>query len=131
MKPIEVVCAIIIHKKKILVAQRSETMKLPLKWEFPGGKINSNESKEECIHRELQEELNIQVIIQKEMPKVFHDYGSFSINLLPFIVQYHKGVIKTFEHNEIKWLSRQNLHTLDWAAADLLVLQEFLKVNEL
>ena len=58
---VHVTCAIIIDGSKVLVTQRSEAMKRPLKWEFPGGKVNLNESAETCIKRELIEELNIEV----------------------------------------------------------------------
>lgn len=61
---IDVACAIIIDDEgKVLAAQRSESMSLPLKWEFPGGKLSKNETAEDCIVREIQEELNISVTI--------------------------------------------------------------------
>ena len=61
MKTIDVTCAIISFNNKILVVQRSENMKLPLKWEFPGGKIENGESEKECIKREIKEKLNIKI----------------------------------------------------------------------
>jgi 8-oxo-dGTP diphosphatase len=65
-KIINVTCAIILKDEKILVAQRNEKMKLPLKWEFPGGKLEFNESETECIKREIKEEININIeVLQK------------------------------------------------------------------
>lgn len=126
---IEVTCAIIMRDKKILVAQRSESMKLPLKWEFPGGKIEKDESANECLHRELKEELNIHVEIIKELePSVFqYDFGL--IKLIPFIVKYLSGEIILFEHKAYKWVAMRELSLLEWAPADIPILEYFLKIN--
>ena len=113
--------------KKILVTQRSEKMKLPLKWEFPGGKLHDGETEEECILRELKEELAIQVrIIMRLTPSQF-DYGTFIINLIPFLVEYESGNIQIAEHREAKWLTKDELIHLDWAPADIAILNELLQ----
>lgn len=67
---LQVTCAIIQHADKILICQRSASMKLALKWEFPGGKIETGESKEECLHREVKEELNIDIIVHSALTMV-------------------------------------------------------------
>lgn len=82
---IDATCAIILYNNCILVTQRSEKMALPLKWEFPGGKLNKGESDEECILRETKEELNIEIEIIDKLTNSAYDYGTFSINLIPFI----------------------------------------------
>ena len=124
---INVTCAIIVIENKILVTQRSEKMKLPLKWEFPGGKIEENETEENCLLREIKEELNIDIqIFERLEPKKF-DYETFSINLIPFISKYLSGDIILAEHKAFKWVSREELKRLDWAAADVPILEEFLK----
>jgi 8-oxo-dGTP diphosphatase len=79
---INVTCAIIIFGNKILAAQRSEKMKLPLKWEFPGGKVEENENNEECIVREIKEEINVEIEIVKKLANSIYDYGAFKINLI-------------------------------------------------
>lgn len=71
---ITVVCAIIIKDGKILITQRSEFMSLPLKWEFPGGKLEDYESPEECLRRELKEELNINIHVLEKLVENKHDY---------------------------------------------------------
>ncbi len=124
---INVTCAIIINNKKILVTQRSEKMKLPLKWEFPGGKIEENETSEECILREIKEELNLEIVILKRLNANPYDYGTFKINLIPFIAKYQNGVIKLAEHKDFKWTDTKELLSLDWAPADIPILNEFLK----
>ena len=126
---INVTCGIILKDCKILVTQRSEKMQLALKWEFPGGKIEPNETEEQCIHRELKEELGIEIeILEKLEPKPFH-YEQFSINLIPFVATYLSGEIMLHEHKDFKWLTKEELTALDWASADVPVLESFLKLN--
>lgn len=126
---IHVACAIIVDDTKVLVTQRSRYMTLPLKWEFPGGKIEQNETAEECVIREIKEELNIHIqIIAQLNPKVFN-YGSFEIELFPFISNLISGDIKLAEHSQFKWMELNGLSNLDWAPADIPVLEEFLKMN--
>ncbi|PDS26731.1 (deoxy)nucleoside triphosphate pyrophosphohydrolase [Flavobacterium branchiophilum] len=126
---IKVICAIIIYKNKILVTQRGVKMKLPLKWEFPGGKLKENESEIECIKREIKEELNIEIEVLRSLSNNIHDYGFFKINLIPFISTYVSGEITLFEHNDFKLLDKSELLNLDWAEADLPILEEFLKLE--
>ncbi|MBZ5858375.1 (deoxy)nucleoside triphosphate pyrophosphohydrolase [Flavihumibacter profundi] len=125
---IDVACAIIIKDNKILVVQRSEQMKLPLKWEFPGGKIEENETAENCIKREIKEELNIEIEVELKIDNGEFDYGMFSIKLYPFIAKYLKGELILAEHKAFKWLRKDELKGLDWAAADMPVLENFLNV---
>lgn len=117
---IPVTCAIIIHNDQILCTQRSEKMAHPGKWEFPGGKIEQNESPERCILREIKEELDIEIRILKAIPSVRHAYQeSRIIELIPFICSYTSGAIKLREHQQYIWLPVERLVELDWAAADL------------
>ncbi|WP_293298169.1 (deoxy)nucleoside triphosphate pyrophosphohydrolase [Pedobacter sp. UBA4863] len=124
--PIRVTCAIIVHKNKTLVVQRSKTMKLPLKWEFPGGKIDFGETEEECILREIKEELNINIDIVSRLTPSPHKYPNISIELIPFIAQFKNGSISLTEHKKYLWLKKGNLTDLDWAEADLPILKEYL-----
>ncbi len=126
MNVLNVACAVIIKGKKVFVAKRSEKMTLPLKWEFPGGKINENETDQECIVRELQEELNIKVKIIDKLKNHYHNYGDIRINLIPFVVNYYEGEIILLEHSEAGWFSEKELLELDWASADIPILHDFL-----
>jgi 8-oxo-dGTP diphosphatase len=126
---IDVTCAIIIINNKILVTQRSEKMKLPLKWEFPGGKLEENESKIDCIKREIKEEINIDIEILKKLSNSIYNYGDFKINLIPFLAKHVLGEIKLTEHRDYKLLEKVELLTLDWAEADLPIVEEFLKLE--
>ncbi|WP_339659128.1 (deoxy)nucleoside triphosphate pyrophosphohydrolase [Flavobacterium frigidarium] len=126
---INVSCAIIIIKGKILVTQRSEKMKLPLKWEFPGGKIEGNESEIDCIKREIREEINIEIKIIQKLPNSNYDYGNFQINLIPFLANYVSGKIVLLEHKAYKLIDKSELLSLDWAEADIRIVEEFLKLE--
>lgn len=78
---IHVTCAVIRDGEQYLICQRSEKMKSPLKWEFPGGKVEEGESLEECLLREIKEELDIKITIERKLDTVSHDYGDFQIKL--------------------------------------------------
>ena len=121
-----VVCAIIYMQNKILVTQRSPKMKLPLKWEFPGGKLEKDESEIECIKRELKEELNIEIRIIERLSSSVHDYTDFKIHLIPYVVQYKSGEIILTEHAAFQLIEKNDLNTLDWAEADLPIVRALL-----
>ena len=125
---INVTCAIVYFNDKILVTQRSETMKLPLKWEFPGGKLEENETQIDCIKREILEEINIEIEIVKKLTESVFDYGTFQIKLIPFIANFVSGDIKLAEHKEYRLLDMSELSNLDWAESDKPIVQELLKL---
>ena len=121
-----VTCAIIENENRVLVVQRSKKMKLPLKWEFPGGKIEAGESEQECLKREIKEELNIEIqIIKKLTPSSYH-YPEISIELIPFIAKQTGGELKLNEHSDYKYCERKELLNLDWAEADVPIVKEYL-----
>ncbi len=126
---INVTCAIIYFNNKILVTQRSEKMKLPLKWEFPGGKLEDGESEIDCVKREIKEEINIDIEVLAKLSNSIFDYGAFKINLIPFISTYVTGEIILSEHKDYKLLDKTELLDLDWAEADLPIVKEFLKLE--
>ena len=126
---INVTCAIIYLNNKILVTQRSEMMKLPLKWEFPGGKLEDGESEIDCVKREIKEEINIDIEVLAKLSNSIFDYGAFKINLIPFISTYVTGEIILSEHKDYKLLDKTELLDLDWAEADLPIVKEFLKLE--
>ena len=126
MKHIHVTCAIIERDGLVLAAQRSAAMSLPLKWEFPGGKIDPGESAEECLRRELVEELSILVSVGKSLPASTHRYPTFTVTLYPFVCSIASGDIVLHEHAAIDWLPPGQLQTLDWAEADWPVIEAYL-----
>lgn len=124
---IEVTCAIIVDDDKILATKRSHAMHLAGKWEFAGGKIEKNESAEECIVREIDEELSIQISVLRQLESVVHQYPDKSIHLIPFLCSIISGTINLHEHADFKWLTKSEIDNLDWAEAD----RKLIEVNGL
>jgi 8-oxo-dGTP diphosphatase len=123
---LHVACAIIEQEGAVLAAQRSATMTLPLKWEFPGGKIEAGESPEECLIRELMEELGISVFIDAALSPATHSYPDLTVTLYPFTCRLAGGIITPHEHHALKWIEPERMPELDWAAADLPVICEYM-----
>ena len=128
MKSIKVTCAIITINNKILAVQRSRVMSLPMKWEFPGGKIERAETEVECIKREIREELNIEIEVVDRLTPSVHSYPTFTIELIPYTANYLSGELKLKEHNGYLLLDREELGILDWAEADWPVVNEVMKL---
>jgi len=124
-----VVCALIEDDGKVLIARRSIRQALPLKWEFPGGKIEPGESKAEALSREIREELGVDIAVGAALPAVTHAYPDFTIVLHPRICRLVSGTPVPHEHAEIVWCPPDRLGTLDWAEADLPVLRYYLDVR--
>ncbi len=129
MKHYEVVAAIIMDDEKVLCVQRNhgEYDYISLKYEFPGGKIESDETKEQALERELLEELDINVEIEREFLTVNHQYPDFSITMHSFICNALNLDLNLKEHIAFKWLNPEKLSTLDWAEADLPIVSKLMK----
>ena len=125
---LHVACAIIEQNGTVLAAQRSAAMSLPLKWEFPGGKIEAGETAEECLIRELREELGVSVFIGSALSPATHCYPDFTVTLYPFTCRLTGGTVSMYEHHALKWVEPQQMSDLDWAAADLPVIREYLVI---
>lgn len=124
---ISVTCAIILNNKnEVLAAQRSSAMSLPLKWEFPGGKLEEGETLQDCLKREIQEELNIVISVEREFGKYHYNYPDFGIELYPFVCHIISGELKLIEHKTFKWLKLNELPQLDWAEADIEIVKDFI-----
>ncbi|PCJ82018.1 MAG: DNA mismatch repair protein MutT [Bacteroidetes bacterium] len=121
MKKIEVVAGIIYCKNQILCVQRPKNKLhyISEKFEFPGGKIEEGETKKEALHRELLEELNISTKIKSLFMTVVHEYPDFELTMHTFICEVETKELTLVEHIDQKWLTTEELKTLDWAAADI------------
>lgn len=128
MEVISVTCALIFANEKVLCAQRSETMTLPELWEFPGGKIEEGESPEASLIREIKEELAISISLVSTLLPNEHSYIQGKvIRLIPFVCIWRSGEISLLEHKEVKWLNKDELETLNWAPADIPIVNELLE----
>ena len=124
---IDVTCAVIRNEdNEILVVQRDEYTDHPMKWEFPGGKVDKGESFEECILREIKEELSIDVVICGKLPDTRHDYVSKSIRLIPFICDTLDEMPFLSEHVDFKWTTPEELMSVDFSGADINVAENYL-----
>ena len=123
MKSYEVVAAIIIYQDKILCMQRNKGKYdyVSYKYEFPGGKIESGETRAEALQRELREEMALEVEVKEEdyYMSVEHTYPDFKITMHSFICQVESQAFERKEHIDHKWLTRKELMALDWAPADI------------
>ena len=104
-------------------------MALPLKWELPGGKLESGESEEECIQREIREELGLEIFISKRLIPNTHQLNiNTTIHLIPFLCNRFIGKLHLKEHRQVAWLDFDRILELDWAEADIPIIQNF--INE-
>lgn len=124
---LHVACAIITQDGNVLAAQRSAETSLPLKWEFPGGKIETGETPQICLERELQEELGAVVTIEHTLPQSTYSYADFTVTLYPFVCRLAHGTVTPHEHHALKWVRPDQMYELDWAEADLPVIRDFLE----
>lgn len=125
---ITVTCAIIRNEEdEILVVQRGEATDHPFKWEFPGGKLAPEETEEECIIREVEEELSMEIVICGKMAEVEHDYGHKQIRLIPFICDTLDEIPFLSEHIAFKWIENMDLMSVDFSEADIFVARNYLE----
>ena len=118
MKEIKVVAAIIQKENKILATKRGYGEFINM-WEFPGGKIESGETKEQALVREIKEELNIEISVDKFAIDIEYQYPNFYLFMSCFMCSLKEGSIELLEHNDGKWITKEELNTLNWLPADI------------
>ncbi|ELV7518577.1 (deoxy)nucleoside triphosphate pyrophosphohydrolase [Photobacterium damselae] len=120
-KQIEVVAAVLINGGQFLAVQRGESKLsyVSKKWEFPGGKVEAGETLVAAITRELEEELRIIIAEPQFLLTVEHSYPDFDITMHCFVVDVPTRELELTEHLDSRWLNKEQLWDLDWAAADV------------
>lgn len=118
MKEIKVVAAIIQKENKILATKRGYGEFINM-WEFPGGKIESGETKEQALVREIKEGLNIEISVDKFAIDIEYQYPNFYLFMSCFMCSIKEGSIELLEHNDGKWITKEELNTLNWLPADI------------
>lgn len=101
-----------------MITQRGGLSQQAFMWEFPGGKVKPDETEEQSIHREIREELEIEIEIAEKLTPVIYDYGFQRIRLVPFLCYLKKGHIVLNEHAEFEWLNLDDLKDKDISGAD-------------
>lgn len=117
MKTIKVVAAIIIHGEKVFATQRGYG-EFKDSWEFPGGKVEENETPQEALVREIQEELDTEIEIGELLDTVEYDYPKFHLSMDCFICKVKSGDLVLKEHEAAQWLTRDTLDSVAWLPAD-------------
>lgn len=126
---IEVTCAIIVENQKILCTRRNQPHPRAGLWEFPGGKKEPGESNEECIRREIKEELGLKIELLRELLPVEHHYPDISIRLIPFLARPLGKIEFLTDHDSAHFFSFEEAQKIPLADADLKVLHQLLALN--
>ncbi|MBM6807485.1 MAG: (deoxy)nucleoside triphosphate pyrophosphohydrolase [Faecalicoccus sp.] len=117
-KIVEVVAAVIRDQDKIFATQRGYG-EFKDGWEFPGGKIESGETPQQALIREIQEELDTEIEVGKLIDIVEYDYPTFHLKMHCFWAGIKKGDLILKEHEASKWLTKETIHSVEWLPADL------------
>ena len=128
-KTVHVVGAIIENENnEILCALRGPEMTLPNYWEFPGGKIEEGETKEEALKREIKEELGCTIKVYEPIEDTTYEYDKVIVRLETFMAKVISGTPVISEHAEIKWSTREELPALSWAPADIPAIEKLTNI---
>ena len=123
MKTIHVVAAIIREGEKLFATQRGYG-EYKDKWEFPGGKVEENETPEDALIREIKEELDADITVSGFLTTVEYDYPEFHLSMDCFLAELKDGSsLSLKEHEAAKWLSKDELGSVDWLPADLTIIR--------
>jgi 8-oxo-dGTP diphosphatase len=125
MKKIEVVAAVIKKEDKIFITKRSYGEFIDM-WEFPGGKVEVGETQEEALIREIKEELELDINNLNYLTTVKYDYPNFHLTMHCFICEICGGKLSLNAHNDVKWVSLEELPHQNWIPADVQVVEEIL-----
>ena len=124
-----IVTAAIIEKNGLVFAARKKPgTHLAGFWELPGGKLEPDETPEVCLARELMEEFGVVVRVGDFFAESRYDYGEKVVNLLAYIVTHLRGEFIPTDHDQMTWLSAQNLNSLEWAPADIPLIQAYQRI---
>lgn len=124
-----VTAALIREEDKILIAQRGRSKRFGWKWEFPGGKVRADETPEDCLRREIKEELNLEIQVEKHFCTTHHQYPDFYIELIAFWCSIVGGTMKLVDHEQVLWVTVSEMNQYTFVEADLNVISALEKVR--
>lgn len=122
MKPINVVAAIILKENLYLITKRNRNKHLGLKWEFPGGKVEQNESFQEALIREILEELNMIINIKSKVAEKDYKDNKINVKIHYYLCSIRQGNLKLSEHESHAWVKKNNLYQYDFVIGDKKIL---------
>jgi 8-oxo-dGTP diphosphatase len=128
-KPLMVTAAVIERDGRVLIAKRKNGWRFAGKWEFPGGKIEPNETPEECLRRELREELGIETEIGNFFCSSTYAYPHATVQLLVYRAFHVSGEYTLYDHQEIRWVLPEDLLQYDFPEADNLVIEKLIQAG--
>ena len=129
MKLTEVVAALIWRGDKFMICQRPAHKARGLLWEFVGGKVESDETKEQALIRECKEELNILLSVGEVFMDVVHEYPDLTVHLTLFNATIAEGEPQKLEHNDIQWITPSEIPNYDFCPADEEILKKIIEVH--
>ena len=121
MRKIEVVAAVLVRDGRVFATQRGYG-EFKDKWEFPGGKMEAGEGREEALRREIREELDAEIAVGKLLCTVEYDYPAFHLTMHCYLCSVVSGTLVLKEHESARWLPAEALESVDWLPADLQIL---------
>lgn len=123
MKTIKVVAALIVHDHRIFATQRGYGDWKGW-WEFPGGKVEAGEAPEDALVREIREELDTEISVERYVTTIEWDYPAFHLSMRCYLCSVVSGSLTLLEHEAAAWLDRVHLHSVKWLPADETIIDE-------
>tara|TARA_B100000965_G_scaffold115366_1_gene95209 strand:- start:1060 stop:1464 length:405 start_codon:yes stop_codon:yes gene_type:complete len=129
MKTIEVLCGLIFNSKNKLLITRRCSGDFKSKWEFPGGKLEKDETEKECLKREILEELNIEINVKSFFMRNNHSYPNFTVELISYISLFNGGEIKLVDHDKYEWVEINQLKDYNFLDGDIPIIDNIIDKN--
>jgi mutator protein MutT len=126
MKRVQVAIAVVFREGKLLICQRKQDADLGGFWEFPGGKIEPGESAQQCLHRELMEEVGIRADVVSELPIIQHEYPTVHIQIQPFLCRHVEGEARPIECTKIDWIEPAQLNEYAFPPANAALIDDLI-----
>jgi len=120
---VEVVAALIWDKNKFMICQRPAHKTRGLLWEFVGGKVEPGETKKQALIRECREEIGVTLSVHDVFMELTHEYPDMTVHLTLFNAEVSEGTVQKLEHNDIRWITAQEIPDYDFCPADVEILK--------
>ena len=124
---IAVAAGVVCREGRIMICQRKPGGHQPLKWEFPGGKLEPGETPQQALAREIKEELGAEIRVGEWIHTIEYDYPAFHLSMDCFWCEVSKGNLVLLEAEDARWLTRKQLHDVLWLPADAALIPEIEK----